>query len=517
LNGRPTQPWWSAATLYQIYPRSWADSNGDGVGDLPGVMSRLDYLEWLGVDGIWFSPTMPSPNVDWGYDVSDYCDVHPELGTLDDLDRLVREADERGIRVLLDVVPNHTSDRHPWFVESRSSRDSARRDWYVWADGRDGGPPNNWMSAFGGGAWTFDEPTGQWYLHNFAVGQPDLDWWNDGVRAAFEDILRFWFDRGIAGFRIDVANALIKDRELRDNPPAERGDPERFLDRGQRPVYNFNRPEVHDVYRGWRQVADAYDSPRVFLGETWVPLEDLARYYRNLDLAFNEPFLFGMFEAAPTAAVVAETERVLPAGSWPVWTAGNHDIVRFPTRWCDGDEELTRCVLAALLTLRGCCVLYYGDELGMEETAVPPARQLDVADRPRDGCRTPMPWVDAPGAGFTEPGVEPWLPFGSLARNVEAQRDDPGSVLALVRDLIRLKREREDLRSGAYEQFDASAGVWAFRRGTSTVVALNTGDAAALIDVTGNVLIGTRRERNGERVEGLLELGPREAVILDTA
>jgi alpha-glucosidase len=481
------------------------------------VISRLEYLEWLGVDGIWFSPTMPSPNVDWGYDVSDYCDVHPELGTLDDLDRLVRDAGERGIRVLLDIVPNHTSDRHPWFVDSRSARGSARRDWYVWADGRGDGPPNNWLSAFGGIAWTFDDPTGQWYLHNFAAAQPDLDWWNDGVRAAFEDILRFWFDRGIAGFRIDVANALIKDRGLRDNPPTEPGDPEPWRRRGQRPAFSANRPEVHDVYRGWRRVADAYDPPRVLLGETWVPLPDLARFYANLDLAFNEPFLFSLFGAETTAAVVAETERVLPSGSWPVWTAGNHDIVRFPTRWCEGDEARAGCVLVALLTLRGCCVLYYGDELGMEETAVPPERQLDCADRPRDGCRTPMPWGDEPGAGFTEPGVEPWLPFGSLARNVDAQRHDPASTLTLARDLIRLKREREDLRSGAYEQLHAPAGVWAYRRGDSTVVALNLGEGTASVAVTGNVLVGSRRERDGERVEGTLELGPGEAAIVDVA
>ena len=241
--------WWRDGVLYQIYVRSFADSNGDGIGDLRGVIEHLDHLGWLGVDGVWLSPVNPSPDLDWGYDVSDYRDVHPDLGDLRTLDELVGEAGSRGIRILLDLVPNHTSDRHPWFVDARSSRDAAHRDWYVWADPRaDGSPPNNWRSIFGGSAWELDPTTGQYYLHNFLPEQPDLNWWNEEVRHEFDDILRFWFDRGIAGFRIDVANGLIHDPELRDNPAATEDDPPEIRRRGQRQVYNLNRPEVHEIY-----------------------------------------------------------------------------------------------------------------------------------------------------------------------------------------------------------------------------------------------------------------------------
>ena len=244
--------WWRDGLLYQVYPRSFADSDGDGIGDLRGITARLDHLEWLGVDGLWLNPTFPSPNVDWGFDVSDYRGVHPELGTLEDLDELVARAGERGIRVLLDLVPNHTSDQHPWFRD--------RRDFYVWREGHNGGPPNNWKSTFGGPAWTRDEASGEWYLHNFTPEQPDLDWWNEDVRAEFDDILRFWMDRGIAGFRIDVAHGIVKDRELRDNPPAtdEDIDDHRWL--GQRLEYSANREEVHDVFRRWREVVDPHEA-----------------------------------------------------------------------------------------------------------------------------------------------------------------------------------------------------------------------------------------------------------------
>ncbi len=262
--------WWQGATLYQLYVRSWQDSDGDGYGDLRGIIGRLDYLEWLGVDGIWLSPTMPSPDHDWGYDVSDYLSVHPELGSLDDLDALVSSARERGMRVLLDLVPNHTSTWHPWFIESAASKQNGKRDYYVWADpAPDGGPPNNWLDFTGQPAWQWDAGTGQYYLHNFLTEQADLNWWNPAVHEEFRRILRFWFDRGIAGFRIDVAHGLYKDAQLRDNPPADAGGPlgGRF---GLGAVYNENRPEVHGVYRDWRSIADGYDPRRLLLGETWV-------------------------------------------------------------------------------------------------------------------------------------------------------------------------------------------------------------------------------------------------------
>jgi alpha-glucosidase len=428
--------------------RSFADSNGDGVGDLPGLIGKLDYLECLGVDALWLSPINPSPNKDYGYDVSDYLDVDPTLGTMADLDRLIGDAGRRGIRVLLDIVPNHTSDQHPWF------RDPEKRDWYVWAD-----RPNNWMSAFGGPAWTRKD--GRWYLHNFAPGQPDLNWWNDEVRAEFERILRFWFDRGVAGFRIDVAHGLVKDELLRDNPPATRDDPAPIRRFGQRQVYNSRRPEVHEVFRRWRSIAEEYDPPRVLLGETWVlELADWAAFYGaddELQLAFN--FLMATATLDPTElrTVVETSLAALPAGAKPVWHGSNHDVSRMATRWCKGDEARVRLALTMLLTLPGATVLYQGDEIGLGDGVVPPERVLDVSGR--DPERTPMPWNSDPKAGFTS--GEPWLPLGEhRRRNVAAQRDDPGSVLNLTRELIALKKR---LR-GPYEPLPAPKGSWRYRR-----------------------------------------------------
>ena len=520
--------WWRDGVLYQVYPRSFADANGDGVGDLRGVIERLEHLAWLGVEGLWLNPTFPSPNADWGFDVSDYRDVHPDLGTLADLDELVAKAGERGIRVLLDLVPNHTSDAHPWFVEARRGRDAPRRGYYVWRDPKpDGSPPNNWLSIFGGPAWTLDERSGQCYLHNFLPRQPDLDWWNDAVRDEFDAILRFWLDRGIAGFRIDVAHGIVKDRELRDNPEAREDDFEVYRWLGQRPAFSLNRPEVHDVYRRWRPICDAYGRDRILLGETWVhDVETLATFYGSgvdeLHMAFNFVFLEAEFSAATMAPVVARTEELLPPEAWPVWTLGNHDLTRYPTRWAGGDPRRVRLALLLLFTLRGTPVLYYGDEIGMAEAEVPPDRIVDpvglLGDPERggrDGARPPMPWSAEPGAGFTAPGVEPWLPFGGLSANVAAQRDDPGSVLRLCRDLIALRRAEEDLRTGAYAARPVEGGVWSYRRGERWTVALNLSDAAAEVAAAeGTVAVGTDRGRDGEAVAGALALGPWEGALV---
>ncbi|HEY8217700.1 MAG TPA: alpha-amylase family glycosyl hydrolase [Acidimicrobiia bacterium] len=518
--------WWDGAVCYQIYPRSFADSNGDGIGDLPGITAHLDHLAWLGIDAVWLSPTFPSPNADWGYDVADYLGVHPELGTQDDLDALLAAARERGIAVLLDLVPNHTSTAHAWFEDSRSSRTAAHRDWYVWADPRSGGgPPNNWVSSFFGPAWTLDERTGQMYLHNFLPEQADLDWWNDDVRGEFDRILRHWFDRGVAGFRIDVAHMIVKDRDLRDNPPAGPDDSVLAQLRGQVARYNSNRPEVHDVHRRWRCLADGYDPPRLLVGETFVDrLEDVIPFYGagdELGLAFNIPFLQAPFDAATLAELVARTERLLPEACSPVWTGSNHDVSRLPTRWAAGSPAMTRCALMMLLTLRGTAFLYYGDELGMPDTDVPRERLLDPVSirfapvHNRDAARTPMPWHGGAGAGFTAPGVEPWLPFGDIARcNVADQRDDPSSTLHLVRDLVALRRELDDLRTGAYAPLASDDTLWAWRRGTSVVVAFNLADdAATLDDVQGTIRVCTDRARDGERVDGALRLGPREGAV----
>jgi alpha-glucosidase len=522
------ETWWRSGVLYQIYPRSFADSNGDGHGDLQGVVDHLDHLQWLGIDGIWLNPISPSPNADWGYDVSDYTSIHPDFGDLDALDRLVAQAGARGIRVVLDLVPNHTSDRHPWFVESRSSRDSARRDWYVWADAKpDGSPPNNWLSVFGGPAWSWDEPTEQYYLHNFLAEQPDLNWWSEDVRDAFDDIVRFWLDRGVAGYRIDVAHGLVKDRELRDNPAAEVTDHPSVRALGQRSVYNMNRPEVHDVFRRWRTIADSYDPPAVLVGETWVlDVETLASFYGSgddeLDLALNVPFIFA--ELGPEMRSIVESiEATIPTGGWPTWNGSNHDAGRFPTRWCAGDERKVRAALVVMLTLRGTPILYYGDEIGMPQAVVPRELLRDPVglrgwpdDPDRDGARTPMPWVDVPHGGFTAPGVEPWLPVSDPgARNVASQREETGSDLHLCRDLIALRRARTDLRTGPYASVPSPEGVWAWRRGDGVVVAVNGSDRPTeLVLEADRVLIGTRRCRDGEDVHDSVSLEPWEALVL---
>jgi alpha-glucosidase len=450
---------------------------------------------------------------------------------MDDVDRLIAEAGRRGIRVLMDLVPNHTSDQHPWFIESRSSRTAAKRDWYVWADpGPDGSPPNNWVSSFGGPAWTPDEATGQSYLHNHLSEQPDLNWWNDEVRAAFDDIMRFWFARGVAGFRIDVCNVIIKDAQLRDNPPATEDDDFEAQMFGQRAVYNTNRPEVHEVIRHWRTLVDGFPEPRVLLGETPVAVAELAAYYGDggdeLHLAFNFPFISAAFEPAALRQVVEETERVLPPGAWPVWTGSNHDMFRFPTRWAGDDPAKVRAALLMLLSLRGTPVLYQGDEVGQGNSTLAHEDMRDplgVRYYPyyegRDAGRTPMHWRDAPGGGFTEADVRPWLPLGDgHAANVEDERADPASVLHLARDLIALRRREEDLGRGDYRTLESPDGVWAFRRGERHFVAINMSDEpVTLPGFDGTLQIGTVRSRAGEQLDGALALGPWEGVIGATA
>jgi alpha-glucosidase len=498
--------WWRQAVIYQVYPRSFVDSDGDGVGDLRGIVSRLDHLEWLGVDAVWLNPVMPSPNADWGYDVSDYCDIHPELGTLADFDELVIEAGRRGIRVLCDLVPNHTSIEHPWF-DSHPER-------YVWADPKpDGSPPNNWVSNFGGSAWSLDERTGHYYLHLFLPSQPDLDWWNPEVPEAFDQILRFWFDRGVAGFRIDVCHAVVKDRDLRDNPPATDEDPFEVRVFGQRHVYSSNRPETHDVIKRWRSVARSYEPERLLLGETYVwDLDALARFYGDddeLHLGFNIPFVSARFEAPDLAGIVEEVERSFPVHAWPVWTGSNHDAGRLTTRWCKNDERKVRCALMMLLTLRGTPVLYYGDEIGLPAVELEREQLLDpvgIRFYPaygRDPGRTPMQWTPELGAGFTSPGVTPWLPLGDPSEcNVTDQKEDPGSVLHLCRDLIALRRGFGELAGGDYSRLPSEDGTWRYRRGASTEVILNLRDEPLELRGDGLVLVGTDRSLDGQSCEG---------------
>ena len=444
--------------IYQIYPRSFQDSDGDGIGDLPGIERRLDHLARLGVGTIWLSPIYRSPMADFGYDVADHRDIDPMFGTIDDFDRVLASAHALGMRLVLDFVPNHTSDRHPWFVESRSSRESSKRDWYVWADpAPDGGPPNNWRSHFGeGSSWTFDPATGQWYLHLFAPQQPDLNWRNPEVVAAMHDVMRFWLDRGVDGFRVDVADHLVKDPDLRDQPPGP--DVPGLFKPSERAK---DQPGIHELMRGLRSVVDEYDD-RVLIGELWLPPERLASYYGDgdeLHLPFNFSLLDAGWDAAELRRVVAEYESAVPAHGWPSWVLGNHDRPRVATRF---GPEVAPAAMMMLLTLRGTPTIYYGDELGLTDVAVPTERMHDPQgmDDPalsRDPCRSPMPWSEGPNAGFTE--GEPWLPIGpeNRERNVARQRSDPGSMLELTRRLIGLRSERPDLLSGDLRRIVAAS------------------------------------------------------------
>ncbi|HEY3843323.1 MAG TPA: alpha-amylase family glycosyl hydrolase [Acidimicrobiales bacterium] len=527
--GHDPDRWWHGGVFYQIYPRSFADSNGDGVGDLPGVISRLDHLADLGIAGIWLSPVTVSPNRDWGYDVADYCDIDPDYGTLGDLATLIEEAGRRGIRILLDLVPNHTSDQHPWFIDARSGRGAAHRDWYVWSDpAPGGGPPNNWVSVFGGSAWELDTPSGQYFLHNFELQQPDLNWWSDDVRRAFDDIVRFWWDRGVAGFRIDVCNMMIKDAELRDNPPATEDDPldQQFM--GVKAVYNSDRPEAHDILQRWRVIADSYDPGRLLIGETNVEqLPTLMQFYGNghneLHGGFNFVFINAPLEAGALRQVVEDTESILPEGAWPIWTGSNHDVSRLATRWAGGDPAKVRGALLILLTLRGTPFLYQGDEIGLTDGPVTQADLLDAVGirywphyRGRDAERTPMPWANTPGGGFTDPGVRPWLPMGDPAQcNVADQAGDPDSVLAFTRRAIALRTGSDDLAVGEYRSLPSPEGTWAFARGAQTVVALNLSDTSCQIDgVSGTVALATDRAVEGSTVTGTLTLPPWSGVVV---
>ena len=484
--------WWQDGVIYQIYPRSFADSNGDGIGDLEGIRGHLDHLAWLGVDAIWLSPCFPSPMKDFGYDVADYCDIGPEFGTLADFDRLVADAKQSDIRIVLDLVPNHTSDQHPWFLESRTSRTSARRDWYTWRDpAPDGGPPNNWKSVFGGPAWTFDPETEQYYLHSFLAEQPDLNWRNPDVPRAIHDVMRFWFERGVAGFRIDVIHKILKDPELRNNVRPKEGRP------GQR--HDENHPDVHDALRELRRVTDVYPE-RMLVGEVFVMNpEVVAQYYGatndELHLAFNFSFMSAPFEAPKLRAPIEQLEALLNADASPTLVLSSHDAPRHASRYDHPELGDARARLAALLllTLRGTPFIYYGEEIGMRNVEIPADRVQDPVAHTldpkfgRDPERSPMQWSDGPGGGFGSD--DPWLPMGEdvATRNVEAQRRDPTSLLCLYRDLIALRRRTPALHRGTYSGLsEPDAPVWAFERTQDdrrVRVAVNFDDCPHTVDL----------------------------------
>ncbi|HUO04592.1 MAG TPA: alpha-amylase family glycosyl hydrolase [Candidatus Binataceae bacterium] len=522
--------WWQTGVFYQIYPRSYGDSNGDGIGDLDGITAHLDYLNdgtpnSLGVDAIWLSPIYPSPLEDWGYDVSDFCGIHPELGDMAAFDCLLKEAHRRNIRVIVDLVPCHTSDRHPWFVESRASRDNPKRDWFLWVPGTPDKPPTNWWSNFGGSAWTYDEKTAAWYLHMFLSSQPDLNYRNPKVVDAMHDVMKFWMGRGADGFRIDVVHGMIKDDKLRDNPLREEDDPDLpwNMKGMQLPLYSTDRPEVHDVIRGFRSVANSFGE-RVLVGEAFPrKADDLALYLRpdELHLAFNFRFLLAPWEAGRFRAAVDTTQRTFGPGSWPTWTLSNHDIPRHFSRYTHGGDPIARARVAAmmLMTLRGTPFIYYGEEIGMPD-ATPVGRARDPVGR--DWCRTPMQWSDAPSGGFST-STNTWLPCGDFkAVNVAKQTDDPSSLLSLYRRLIWLRKNTPTLLEGNFSEHPgAPEDCFVFHRETPTqklLVALNfTAEPRKIASANGKIVLSTHLDRAGDEINGSLELRPDEGVILEVS
>jgi alpha-glucosidase len=531
---RMTASWWQAGVIYQIYPRSFQDTNGDGIGDLKGIARRLDYLVDLGVDAIWISPIYPSPMADFGYDVADYCGVDPRFGALADFDDLLAQAHARGIKVLLDFVPNHTSDQHPWFVESRASRDNPKRDWWLWRDpGPDGGPPNNWISDFGGPAWEWDEATGQYYYHAFLKEQPDLNWRNPAVRAAMYDVLRFWFDRGVDGFRIDVLWHMVKAADFPDNPlnPAYQpamGDMHRVFQR-----HSTDQPEVHGIAAEMRALADRYGAEgqgeRVLIGEIYLPVDRLVRYYGverpGVHLPFNFQLVDAPWEARALATLIANYEAALPPGGWPNWVLGNHDRPRVAAK---RGQAQARVAAMLLLTLRGTPTLYYGDELGLSDVAIPAAEVQDPRElrEPglgfgRDPVRTPMPWDGRENAGFTT--ASPWLPLNAdwPTRNVARMADDPHSLLTLYCRLSALRRAHPALSIGDLAVLDADGDVLAYERrhgAERLIVALNLGSRRqrlTLPDWAGRCRTLLSTVANAAVAEGgALLLGADEGVIL---
>lgn len=555
--------WWQTAVIYQIYPRSFQDSNGDGIGDLSGILRRLGYVAGqgdggLGVDAIWISPFYPSPMADFGYDVSNYTGVDPIFGTMEDFDRLIERAHELALRVILDFVPNHTSDQHPWFVESRSSKTSAKRDWYIWHDPEPGdGPPetrypNNWMSHFGGPAWTYDASTGQFYLHSFLPQQPDLNWRNPQVRRAIYDAMMFWLDKGVDGFRMDVLWLLIKDELFRDNPPNPDWKPGgssfgRFL-----PLYTADRPETHEIVAEMRTLLDSYAGDRLLIGEIYLPIKELVQYYgssvpeptskrvdmtnvamtgpglNGAQLPFNFHLIQTPWRTSTIAQLIRDYEAALPPGAWPNWVLGNHDQSRLATR-IGAEQARTAAVL--LLTLRGTPTLYYGDELGMADGDIPPDRIQDPAEKRQPGIgmgrdpeRTPMQWDGSPHAGFTGPDVEPWLPIGagSVTRNVALEAGDAESMLSLYRRLLALRRERRALQVGAVSEVKPTQGqqsaVLSYVRsheGERIQVLLNlTNEPQPIVAPAGTVLLSSAPHRGLGAISGQVELAGSEGLVI---
>jgi alpha-glucosidase len=528
--------WWRDAVFYEVYVRSFQDSSGDGIGDLEGVAARLDYLSGtLGIEAVWLTPFYPSPMRDFGYDVADHTAVDPLFGDISAFDRLVAEAHHEGLRVIVDFVPNHTSDQHPWFLGSRASRSDPKRDWYVWMDpAPDGSPPNNWLAAFGGPAWTFDESTGQYYRHSFLAEMPDLNWRNPEVKAAMFAVVRFWLDRGADGIRIDAAQYPMKDPELRDNPP-NRGEVKLHRPLGeydsQIHLHDMGHADIHPLYEELRGVLDSYGTDqRIAIGEIHVfDWPKWVAYYgggaAELHMVFNFGLLGVEWNAHSVVNLVREIEDVLPPHAWPNWVLGNHDEPRVATRL---GPDLARAALMLQLTLRGSPTLYYGDELGLPDASIAPSEILDpwgfqAPELSRDPARSPMPWNRDPTGGFCPPGAQPWLPlaedFADLC--VESQQQDPSSFLHLTTKILALRRDSPALTRGEYRSLAAIDGCVVFERasaGDRRVVILNLTDGDRAIEDRslegGLVQLSTATDRHGELVAGRVTLSAREGCIV---
>ncbi|WP_187261895.1 alpha-amylase family glycosyl hydrolase [Pontibacter beigongshangensis] len=522
--------WWQEGVIYQIYPRSFQDSNGDGVGDLQGIISRLDYLEWLGIDAIWISPIFSSPMADFGYDISDYQGIHQLFGTMEDFDKLLEEVHRRGMKLILDLVPNHTSYQHPWFLESRSSRDNPKRDWYIWHDALpDGSEPNNWLSVFGGSGWEWDETTQQYYYHAFLKEQPDLNWRNPEVQEAMMNVMRFWLDKGVDGFRVDVMWHMVKDNQFRDNPPNPNYEPHMATYEQLIPAYSTDQPEVHDIVRKMRAVLDEYDE-RMMIGEIYLPIQKLMTYYGNENNGAHLPFNFLLLSLQWEAQLIASNidmyEGALPEGGWPNWVLGNHDQPRITSRV---GAAQARVAAMLLLTLRGTPTVYYGDEIGMRDVPIPPEevqdpQGLNMPDLhlSRDPSRTPMQWEDSSNAGFTE--GKPWLRLPDYFRriNVKVQQDDPFSMLTLYRRLIKLRHEEPALSIGDYIPLYSDHQVLAFIRKSGEqrfLVVLNLSHRPCYFKpkhhtFTGTVVLATFPERENTTITESISLGGDEGILV---
>ncbi|MFT2008043.1 alpha-amylase family glycosyl hydrolase [Pontibacter sp. 13R65] len=522
--------WWQEGVIYQIYPRSYQDSNGDGVGDLQGIIKRLDYLKWLGINAIWVSPIFSSPMADFGYDISNYQDIHPLFGTMEDFDRLLAEVHARDMKLILDLVPNHTSDQHPWFLESKSSRDNPKRDWYIWQDALpDGSEPNNWLSVFGGSGWEWDESTQQYYYHAFLKEQPDLNWRNPEVQEAMLNVMRFWLDKGVDGFRVDVMWHMVKDDRLRDNPVNPNYEPHMATYERLIPAYSTDQPEVHDIVRKMRAVLDEYEE-RMMIGEIYLPIHKLMTYYGNDNNGAHLPFNFLLlslkWEAQQIASNVDMYEGALPDGGWPNWVLGNHDQPRITSRVGASQAKVAAMLL---LTLRGTPTIYYGDEIGMRDVPIPPEevqdpQGLNMPDLhlSRDPARTPMQWEDTPHAGFTD--GKPWLRLPDYFRriNVKVQQDDPFSMLTLYRRLIKLRQEEPALKIGDYIPVYSDHQVLAYIRKSGSqrfLIVLNLSHRPCFFKpkhqtFSGTVLLATIPERENTTITESISLGGDEGILV---